>query len=143
MNKVVIGIDPDSKAHGVAVYINDKLVKLNCLPLIDVVTLVRSYKNNGDSVRVNIENVCGMNAVFRQRQVGNGNVNSSMAKRLGMCQQAQTELMRMLDHYSIEYKLYKISKMWKKDKAQFELATGWKGRSNEDTRSAAYFGFLN
>jgi len=37
---------------------------------------------------------------------------------------------------------HRVSKMWKKDKKQFELVTKWTGRSNEDTRSAAYFGWL-
>jgi hypothetical protein len=39
---------------------------------------------------------------------------------------------------------HKVSKKWKDaaGKKEFERVTGWKGRSNEDTRSAAYFGYL-
>ena len=66
----------------------------------------------------------------------------SIARRLGMVQQSQSELERMLIRFNIVPTKHKISKMWKKDKAQFEKVTGWTGRSNEDTRSAAYFGFL-
>ena len=141
MSKVIIGIDPDSKAHGVAIYNDGKLIELFSMPLPELVNLIDKtsiYK----SASWSIENVCGMGAVFQQRQTKNKNVNSSMAKRIGMCQQAQTELQRFLDFYGVEYKLHKISKTWKKDKKQFELVTGWKGRSNEDTRSAAYFGWL-
>ena len=51
--------------------------------------------------------------------------------------------MQWLDSLGVPYKLHKPQKgNWAKDKARFEKVTGWKGRSNEDTRSAAYFGFL-
>lgn len=144
--KYVIGIDPDSNKHGVAIYENKKLIALESLSLMSVMSFLQSLHDNEgsllDLVEVHIENVCGMNAVFRQRQVGNGNVNSSMARRLGMCQQAQIELERMLIRFQLVPVKHKASKMWKKDKKQFELVTGWTGRSNEDTRSAAYFGWL-
>ena len=62
---------------------------------------------------------------------------------IGRCQQSQSELMRFLDEYKIKYVLHKPQKNnWAKNKHQFEKVTGWVGRSNEDTRSAAYFGFL-
>jgi hypothetical protein len=141
MAKYVIGIDPDSKAHGVAIYNNGKLIELLSMPLVEIVNMIDKttiYK----SAHWHIENVCAMGAVFQQRQTKNKNVNSSMAKRIGMCQQAQTELERFLDFYGVEFTRHKISKTWKKDKKQFELVTGWTGRSNEDTRSAAYFGWL-
>lgn len=145
MNKITVGIDPDSKAHGVAVYVNGKLTILKCLPLIDAITLIRTYKNKGDAVIVHIEDVCANNSIFmkpgRMDKKREGELKAR-GRTLGMVQHSQVELMRMLDHYGIEYKLHKISKMWKKDKAQFEKVTGWKKQSNEDSRSGAYFGFL-
>lgn len=145
MSKIIIGIDPDSKAHGVAIYIDGKLNKLHSLPLVKLmdcmVEVGEKYDINED-MEVHIENVCAMNAVFKQRQKGRGGVDMAMARRLGMCQQSQVELERVFERMKVKVVKHKISKMWKKDKAQFEKVTGWTGRSNEDTRSAAYFGWL-
>lgn len=143
MAKIIIGIDPDSKAHGVAVYEGGKLIALECISLMGVMGLVKNFRelNPGvDDIEIHIEDVCANNAVFRAG--GNAKVNMSIARRLGMVQQSQAELERMLIRFHIVPAKHKISKMWKKDKAQFEKVTGWTGRSNEDTRSAAYFGFL-
>jgi hypothetical protein len=138
MSKIIIGIDPDSKAHGVAIYVDGKLKELDTMTLVDfIVTLDKWYDTD---ITVHMEDVCANNAIFRQ---GNGlKVQQSIARRLGMVQQSQVELERIFEHFSIMVINHKISKMWKKDKAQFEKVTGWTGRSNEDTRSAAYFGFL-
>jgi hypothetical protein len=140
MSKIIIGIDPDSKAHGVAVYVDGKLKGLNCLELTELIDFIPRWKISYDQMEVHMEDVCANNAVFRAG--GNAKVNMSIARRLGMVQQSQVELERIFRHNLIFPVKHKISKMWKKDKAQFEKVTGWTGRSNEDTRSAAYFGFL-
>jgi len=139
MSKIILGIDPDSKAHGVAVYIDGKLSRLECLTLYWLVDALEFYSNYGD-IEVHIEDVCANNAIFRG---GNGvKVQQSIARRLGMVQQSQTELERFIHHKGIVVVKHKISKLWKKDKKQFEKITGWRSQSNEDTRSAAYFGWL-
>jgi hypothetical protein len=94
---------------------------------------------------VHIEDVKANNAVFMKPQKMTQKLLGEAKARgrtLGMCQQSQTEVERLIDIWDIKIVKHKISKMWKKDKAQFEKVTGWTGRSNEDTRSAAYFGFL-
>lgn len=142
MSKYVIGIDPDSKAHGVAVYRNGKLETLDCMPLMSILTLLESGAI-GTDCEFHIENVCGNNAVFAERR-GRANFNTiaKMSNGVGKCQQAQVELERMIERFGLKVVHHKISKAWKKDRAMFERVTGWTGRSNEDTRSAAYFGFL-
>ena len=139
MSKVVIGIDPDSKAHGVAIYRDGELVELACQSLMEITNRIRSVEIDG--AVFHIEDVCSNNASFHGKRQP-VSVQKDIGRRIGMVQQAQTELTRMLEHYQVPYKLHKPSKQWKKDKDQFEKITGWSGRSNEDTRSAAYFGFL-
>lgn len=134
----IIGIDPDSKAHGVAIYKNGKLVELKTMTLMQ---LYECVNHSIDEEEIHIEDVCSNNASFH----GKGQsvrVQKDIGRRIGMVQQAQTELVRMLESLGVPYKLHKPSKQWKKDKTHFEQVTGWRGRSNEDTRSAAYFGFL-
>jgi len=142
MSKIIIGIDPDSKAHGVSIYESGGLVILKCMTLLELMDfLTNQYEAPWlDCAEVHIEDVCANNAIFRTGN--NKNVQQSIARRLGMVQQSQVELERLFKYLDVKVVKHKISKMWKKDKKQFELVTGWKGRSNEDTRSAAYFGYL-
>lgn len=140
MSKIIIGIDPDSEAHGVSVYMDGKLTGLNCLSLVDIVKLIPQWQDEAEVLEFHIEDVCANNAVFRAGN--NQKVAGAMGRSIGKVQQSQVELERFLASFLIFPIKHKISKMWKKDKAQFEKVTGWTGRSNEDTRSAAYFGWL-
>ena len=147
MSKIIIGIDPDSKAHGVAVYRDGKLIELLNLDCIQLREKIVNLKNtiSPSEIVFHIEDVKANNAVFmkpgRMDKKREGEAKAR-GRTLGMCQQSQTEVERLAEFCKIKVVKYKISKMWKKDKAQFEKVTGWTGRSNEDTRSAAYFGFL-
>ena len=141
MDKIIIGIDPDSDKHGVAIYRDSKLIKLESLRLIDLIELLNK-PCTADSIGLHIEDVCANNAAFIKKGVKNAAASTAINRSIGKCQQAQIELERIASHYGIKIVKHKISKIWKKDKAQFEKVTGWVGRSNEDTRSAAYFGWL-
>lgn len=144
---IVIGIDPDSDKHGVAIYEEGKLTQLLSWELMDFMVyfdsqLMTSPALVNDFV-IHMENVNSISAVFRQRQArANWNTHAKMANGVGKCQQAQVELERLFERVGVKVLKHKPSKAWKKDKKQFELVTGWTGRSNEDTRSAAYFGYL-
>jgi hypothetical protein len=149
MSKIIIGIDPDSKAHGVAVYGNKGLSLIQCMPLMSIMLLLARWAEDGmsfDIIEVHIEDVCANNAVFMKPKRSYSGKDlaevKARSRTLGMCQQSQIELERLFEYYKIKVVRHKISKMWKKDKSQFEKITGWKSQSNEDTRSAAYFGWL-
>lgn len=134
---LVVGIDPDSDRHGVAVYEDGKLVRLAMMRRNEIIDEFR-YSD----CLFSIEDVAIDNFVYAKNKSNKLNLNAHKGRTLGLCQQAQKELMRDLDHYSVPYVLHKPSKMWKNDKKQFQLVTGWKKSGNEDTRSAAYFGYL-
>lgn len=144
MSKIIIGIDPDSKAHGVATYVDGRICAIKCLSLFDIFIMTMEIQQlDTNEIEIHMEDVNGVSAAFMARdRKTNINVKLKMAQHIGMCKQSQIELERLFEHCKIKVVKHKISKMWKKDKAQFELVTGWKGRSNEDTRSAAYFGYL-
>lgn len=147
MSKIVIGIDPDSKAHGVAVYYSGQLRHLSSKTLMEIYALIDDSImghaiNNNMEIEVHIEDVCANNAAFQKSGIKNARASTAINRSVGKCQQAQIELERMFKYWGIKLFKHKISKMWKKDKAQFEKVTGWAARSNEDTRSAAYFGWL-
>ena len=145
MSKVIIGCDPDSSKSGFSFYINGELCRLECLSLISFYVELESICKqwSDEEVELHIENVKGVGGIFAQRTSGrNKGVALKMAQHVGMCKQVQTEIERIAERLSVRVVRHQVSKMWKKDKAQFEKATGWTGRSNEDSRSSAYFGYL-
>ena len=147
MNKfsTVIGVDPDTDKHGVAIYSNGELVSLLKLNTIE---LVERFRFSSDLV-FSIENTLANKFIYTRNKTGNDEVNHNdevnqkIMLSVGRCQQAQTELMRWLDHYGMPYILNAPQKgNWADNKAQFKKVTGWQGRSNKDTRSAAFFGYI-
>lgn len=140
--RIVIGIDPDTEKHGVAVFTNGRLADLRKFSLIEIIKEIIERKEDEEMI-FSIEDVCANNFIYRRNKTSNQNININIARSVGACQQSQTELMRMLEHFNIKYVLHKPQRgNWAKDKAQFEKVTGWDKKSNEDTRSAAYFGYL-
>lgn len=142
MSEYVIGIDPDSERHGFAVYENGKLIACATATTVEIVD-VHLPRMMGFSMRFAIEDVMSNQFVYARNTRSNKSVQSKIAMHVGRCQQAQVELMRWLETLNIEYSLIKPQAgNWAKNKAQFERITGWSGRSNEDSRSAAFFGYM-
>ena len=136
----VVGVDPSSHRHGIAIYRAGKLEELTTWMLVDVIGWLEKQEIKP---RFSIENVMANNFVYSRNNQKTKQAQAKVGLSIGRCQQSQVELMRVLDHLEIPYQLIKPTRdNWAKDKARFERYTGWTGRSNEDTRSASYFGFL-
>lgn len=134
----VIGVDPDTKKHGVAIYENGKLTRLSMMESYPLAILAQSKE-----AIVFIEDVMSNQFVYGRNAHKSKSAQSKIAMRVGRCQQAQVELVRLLHHLEVVCKAYKPQVgNWAKNKALFQNVTGWQGTSNEDTRSAAYFGHL-
>jgi len=135
----VIGIDPDADRHGVAVYDDGRLQELLMASLSEVLSLVES-----SPCLVSIENVMANQFVYSRNNKGSRANVSKIAMSIGRCQQAQVELCRQLEQREIPMVLHRPqSGNWAKKKELFERLTGWSARSNEDTRAAAFFGWLS
>ena len=139
---IVIGVDPDSDKHAVAIYEDGELKYLQTHDLYDI---IKTYLECGifDNALWSVEDVMRNQFVYARNTNRNKTVQSKIAMFTGRNQQSFVELKRMLDVYGAKYELHPPQKgNWAKNKAQFEKVTGWTGRSNEDTRSAAFFGWL-
>jgi len=140
MMRQIVGIDPDSEKHGVAFYLDGKLVRLE---MMNNVEINKEILNPFPDTLFSIENVMANQFVYTRNVKANKSVQSKIAMHIGRCQQAQIELMRWLDNYGITYVLHKPQAgNWADKKELFERITGWEKQSNADTRSAAYFGYL-
>jgi len=147
MADIVIGVDPDSDRHGVAFYEGGVLKDLQMMDtpvLIGYITRRQCIMDQvRESILLSIENVKVNQFVYSRNKQSSKAAESKIAMYIGRNQQAQIELEKWLAHYDIPYVLHPPQKgNWAKNKAQFEKVTGWQDKSNEDTRSAAFFGYL-
>ena len=147
MNKIIIGCDPDSDKSGFAVYEDGELFYLECMPLIAIYQFIENELNfhSPDAFELHIENLNGNNSsAFNHRAKQSRQVQNKISEGVGKCKHAQTEIEKIAEHFGIKIVHHNVSSKWKNQqgKKEFEQITGWTGKSNEDTRSAAYFGYL-
>lgn len=143
MSRVVLGIDPDANLHGVAVFENGLLTDLRKMYLTEIMTYIQEKRREVPFLLVGMENVLHTNAVFEDKAQRNIRKHAKVSNNIGRCQQSCIELMRLFAYLDQPYQLIKpTGRDWKHNKALFEKITGWTGKSNEDTRSAAYFGWI-
>lgn len=144
MSKIIFGCDPDSEKSGMAVYQDGELILLKSMPLVEIYALFREYESRNPVLH--IENLCGnKSSAFHYKTKDSQQVKGKKSENVGMCKQVQKEVERLAEYYGIEIVHHKVSSKWKDahaGKREFQMCTKWNGSSNEDTRSAAYFGFL-
>lgn len=147
--KVIIGCDPDSDKSGIAVYVNNELEVLKSMSLMGFINELQNLKDIYEEIELHIEDVKGnkcssFNWVKMANKAKERRVNAKISEKVGMCKQVQSEIERIAEYFDVKIVHHKVSPRWKKtgEKALFERATGWTKQSNEDTRSAAYFGFM-
>lgn len=146
MKKVIIGCDPDSNKSGFATYFDGKLVGLKSSDLLNALDLFLELNSKYQNIELHIENLNGISSnAFNVRSKDTLPVKLKKAEHVGKCKQVQIEIERIAEYFNIKVVHHKVSKQWKDSKngkLALERNTGWAGQSNEDTRSAAYFGFI-
>lgn len=141
--RIRIGVDTDSKKHGVALYQGNKLIQLAMIATLDFDQFLYLQEDPGVDLLFIIEDVCANNFIYRRNQKEMRAVQDTIAIAVGRNQQAQTELMRYLDRLEMKYRLIPPTRgNWANNKDQFKKITGWSKLSNIDNRSAAFFGYL-
>ena len=142
MKKLIIGCDPDVDGKGFAIYEDGVLFHLDKYSLLDLYSLFLTCEAKPE---LHIEDVNGnKSSSFNHNAKQSKQVQNKISESVGRCKQMQLEVEKIAEHFDIKIVRYPVSSQWKNaaGKKEFERITGWKGRSNEDTRSAAYFGYL-
>ena len=147
MNKLIIGCDPDVDGKGFAIYENGKLTELKQFSLIRLYHFIDDWLIVDDELQIelHIEDLCAnKSSAFGHSHKQSRRVQNKISESVGRCKQVQIEVERIAEHFDIKIVRHPVSSKWKNatGKKEFERLTGWDGRSNEDTRSAAYFGYL-
>ena len=147
--RVIMGIDPDSNKSGIAVMRNGvlcELLNLNVIQLYDWLKANEKLSIKNNEIVIAMENPKGSSSsAYKHKYDMNSAVNAKISEKVGMVKQAQASIEQMAEALKIPVVLYKNSSMWKNavGKQSFEALTGWTARSNEDTRSAAYFSYIH
>jgi hypothetical protein len=134
MKKLFIGIDPDTSKNGVAFWYKEsqklELENLTFFKLFDAIKeLNRHY-----SITVVID--AGWLNKSNFHVVGtNKNVNGKIGERVGANHETGKKIAEMCQYFCIDYILNKPTKS-KVNKETFEKITGYKGRTNQETRDA-------
>lgn len=137
----VIGVDPDSEGHGVAIWEGGRLLELRLMTTVEIVDAMRDGDFCGATVY--IEDNASKNFIYARNQRGNARVTQRVALSVGRVQQAQVELERFFWRYAIDFvRLPAQRGNWANSRKAFEAVTGWTESSNADTRSAAFYGWL-
>lgn len=145
--KIVIGIDPDADKNGVAIFIDGHLSELKSLATLQIYYMLMQLNHDKkvSSLLVAIEDVKSRGATFsREDRKGGHKVMNKIAQNVGQCKHAQTEVERCCEMLEVEIKHFAPSKAFKEGSQidLFKQMTKYKGKSNADQRSAAYFGLL-
>ena len=141
---VIVGVDPDSDRHGIAIYRDGQLCELHQMSLVDVRKWIETQPAPAsENLFFSIENVLAQNFVYTRNAKSRKAAHAKVALSIGRCQQAQAELMRELESQGIKFEVHApTGHNWADNKDRFERQTGWSARSNSDTRSAAFFGWI-
>ena len=147
MNKLIIACDPDVDGKGFALYKDGQLENLLAMPIILFYEFCKKINADGNSslTELHIEDLCAnKSSAFSHCRVDPPAVRYKKSESVGRCKQAQLEVEKIAEHFDIKIVRHRVSKKWKDvaGRKELERLTGWTGRSNPDTRSAAWFGYL-
>ena len=141
---IVIGIDPDADKYGYATYVDGVLLRLDRLSVVELAYDIATHRESDSAAVFVIEDVVANRFMYSRRGIKNAAVATKIAQNVGQCKHAQIVAEQFVAHYGFPIiRQPPVSGNWAKNKTQFERVTAWSGRSNEDTRSAAFLAFLN
>ena len=141
--KYVIGIDPDCKKSGLAFFNDGKLTHLENVTLIEFAEYCKRLSTSCGVETFVIEDGNLISGLYSRNKFGNQSVQHKISERVGANKQRATDLIAIAEHYGIKVVRQKPRKgNWADKKPKFQEVTGWLGKSNPETRSAAFFGYF-
>lgn len=138
---LVIGIDPDTKKHGVAWLSDGQIIKLASMNTDDLVADLVSISAKGIPLVIKLEDV-NVNKPVYPRPGQSRLQMLKIAQNVGAVKYAATTLLERINHTTL-LKVNLVNPLPKAlsgkryNQAVFNKVTGWTGKSNGDTRDAA------
>lgn len=134
MEKLFIGVDPDVNKNGVGFYYKDsKRLELENLRFFALFDAIKQFKT-----RYNITVIIDAGWLNKSNfhvTGTNKNVNGKIGERVGANHQCGKLIAQMCEYLGVNYELHRPTRS-KVNKEVFEQITGYKGRTNQETRDA-------
>ena len=137
--KIVVGVDPDCNKSGFAIYKDGKLVELLNLNFKEYCTALQE-RRFGNCMLV-IEDANHIKTMYARNRHIKPQAQAQIAQSVGRVKMLATcmiDYASLLGYSVLSEKPTKSN--FANDKPKFEFYTKWEGRSNPETRSAAFFG---
>ena len=138
---LIIGIDPDLEASGVATVRNGNIESLCTMDFFDLMNLIQFQNEMDQNVIFAVEDVEHNKALYAKHNGQNAKVREKIGQNIGQAKGVtrliEKYLIRLNCRYVMVTPLKGRFKQAKKDKTYFNQLTGWTGNSNADKRDAA------
>lgn len=138
---ITIGIDPDITKSGVGLYSKAAGLTLSSLPLWEVFALILKAHQDGMLRYVCIE-AGHKEKKSNWHKAPSTAVAQSIGRKVGLNNAVGRIIEEFCITHDIPHELVPLSGYSNVDAKRFEAITGYKGRSNADTRSAGMIAFV-
>ena len=140
---LIIGLDPDAKKYGLAIYQNKKLTELKTMDTVEFVEYLAVLNKQKSSPTFVIEDVSA-NKFMYARGAMSPAMMGKIAQNVGACKHSQQVAEQFIQHFKFALvRQPPTGGNWAKNAPLFKAVTGWTKLSSEDTRSAAFMAFLH
>jgi hypothetical protein len=147
----IIGIDPDCVKSGLAVYEDGKLTGLLNFTLAEYIEMLPLLAQEEAVIAIEDANLIG--GMYRHNPRDSRALAAKKAQHVGAIKRQCSVMIELAEAYDVKVKAYKPRQgNWagvtktvnnKQGVALLKKHTGWSGRSNNETRSAAFFGWIH
>ena len=141
---LIIGIDPDLDASGVAIVRNGQIESLQTMNFFDLLDFIHITNSSSSKVVFAVENVELNKSLYAKHNSKNQRVRERIGQNVGQVKAVarliEQYLIRIDAAYTMVAPLKGRFKKAKEDKEYFNRLTGWTGNSNADKRDAALIG---
>lgn len=147
----VIGIDPDCVKSGLAVYENGELTGLLNLTSSEYMHILPELAKDGAEIAIEDANLIG--GMYRHNPKDSKALAAKKAQHVGAIKRQCTIMIELAEYHGIKVTAYQprignwagVSKTvsTKQGNELLRRNTGWSKKSNPETRSAAFFGWIH
>ncbi len=131
-----IGIDPDTKASGVAVW-DGKRLELSCYTFFELFPILRNLKDKIVTINIKVIIEAGwLNKSNWHNPRQNVRIAAQIGNRTGANHEVGRKLVEMCEYLRVPYELVRPTKS-KLGSREFEKLTKYSGRTNQEARDAA------
>lgn len=138
---IVVGIDPDLEASGIAIVEDRQLSAMSMMTFMELHSFIYAAAQNRSKYIFVVEDVEKNRALYAKHGGQSAVVREKIAQNVGQVKAVARLIQQMLTFFDMKYYMAPPirgqMKRAKTDRDYFNKLTGWTGSSNADKRDAA------